>query len=553
MAERLDTVARVLRRRALRRLLGAFALFSLAENATWLAITVFAFERGGVTEAGVVAAVQLAPAVVVAPFAAYAGDRFRKDVVLMAGYGVQSLTMLGTAAAMAADASGPVVYAAATAATVAVTFTRPAMSALLPAATRTPAELTAGNVVTGVLEHLGVFVGPALAAALLYDGEAALVFAVMGATMIPAAAAVARLPLDPAMVAPEADVDATDVTTHAFDGFRALARARDVRFVIAVLTINTLIVGATDVMVVAVADGISPSDAGGRAGVFGAAFGLGALLASVASIALVGRSRLATVLVLCVVSSSSAVALLGVASGELAAMALFAICGAGESIGRITGATLVQRIAPGAVLTRIFGIVEGLAMAALAGGAVGISVLARWFGLPTGALMLAGVLVALVALHALPLWALDRRTAAPRPALVDLVRRQTVFGLLPAPALERLIVSLETRPVAPGDTIVRQGDVGDHFYLIESGEVRVIVDGRVARTLGAGESFGEIALTHDVPRTATVSAVAPTVLQALPREHFLSALGGGRGISLARSLSSTLLAEDAERTRFGPY
>jgi len=60
----------------------------------------YAFARGGVAEAGLVSVVQLAPATVVAPFAAYAGDRFRTDRVLALGYVVQSVAMFATAVAM---------------------------------------------------------------------------------------------------------------------------------------------------------------------------------------------------------------------------------------------------------------------------------------------------------------------------------------------------------------------------------------------------------------------------------------------------------------------
>ena len=54
----------------------------------------------------------------------------------------------------------------------------------------------------------------------------------------------------------------------------------------------------------------------------------------------------------------------------------------------------------------------------------------------------------------------------------------------------------------------------------------MIGDGRLVRTLGAGDSFGEIALLHDVRRTATVRARIPLRLYTLDRHHFLSAVSG---------------------------
>jgi CRP-like cAMP-binding protein/Zn-dependent protease len=74
--------------------------------------------------------------------------------------------------------------------------------------------------------------------------------------------------------------------------------------------------------------------------------------------------------------------------------------------------------------------------------------------------------------------------------------------------------------VAPGETILEQGQVGDAFYTVRSGQVEVYRDGEIVRTMGPGAYFGEIALLQDVPRTATVVARTPVRAFRLDREGF---------------------------------
>jgi CRP-like cAMP-binding protein len=72
-----------------------------------------------------------------------------------------------------------------------------------------------------------------------------------------------------------------------------------------------------------------------------------------------------------------------------------------------------------------------------------------------------------------------------------------------------------------GSIVIREGDPGELFYVIGAGEVEV-----AGRALGAGDSFGEIALLRDVPRTATVKATTDVVLHTLERDVFVAAVTG---------------------------
>jgi CRP-like cAMP-binding protein len=111
-------------------------------------------------------------------------------------------------------------------------------------------------------------------------------------------------------------------------------------------------------------------------------------------------------------------------------------------------------------------------------------------------------------------------------AEVGLLQQVPMLRTLPLPSVEQLARGLEALDLPAGSTLFRQGDVGDRYYVVESGEVEVVGDGRVVATLGPGEGFGEIALLRRTGRTATVRARSDVRLRALGADHFLTAVLG---------------------------
>src|SRR5262245_62557971 len=97
----------------LRRVELAFLGFNMTEFATWIAILVYAFEAGGAGTTGIVAVILLVPSAIVAPFAAYSGDRFRRDRVLQVAHLPQGVGSGATALTLFVDAPSWAVYAAA--------------------------------------------------------------------------------------------------------------------------------------------------------------------------------------------------------------------------------------------------------------------------------------------------------------------------------------------------------------------------------------------------------------------------------------------------------
>jgi len=99
------------------------------------------------------------------------------------------------------------------------------------------------------------------------------------------------------------------------------------------------------------------------------------------------------------------------------------------------------------------------------------------------------------------------------PASVTELARVGLFAELPGEILSKLAQRMERKEVASGTVVVREGEPGDRFFVLLSGLAAVSQDQRGGRgVLRAGEFFGEVALTMNVPRTATVTAMTPCVV-----------------------------------------
>jgi MFS family permease len=507
----------------------AYIGFTLAEWAIWIAMLVFAYSQGGASQVGLAVFVQLAPSALLAPIGATLGDRYRRDRMLVISYVAQAAAMLATAAALATAAPLLVIYALAAAANTTITLTRPLQASLLPLLAETPAELTAANVVGGSIENASILVGPALAGLSLGVTGPALVFAASAAVALVASVLVALASAPDARqggVRRPAGRAASPLADTA-EGLRVLARGGRPRTVVALLGSAALVWGALDLFIVVLA--LRVLNLGqSSVGYLNAAFGAGGLVGAALTVALIGRPRLAFPFAAGTLLFGLPLALLPMAtmtSAVVAAALLLAVSGAGRSVMDVAGRTLLQRVAPHALLTRVFGVLEGLNMGSLAVGSVIASGAVALLG-PDGAFLVAGLVLPAALVFTSP--ALRQMDAAAEIHLAEvaILRSIPIFAPLSALALERLAASLVPIQAPSGSIVIREGDTGDRYFVVAGGRVEVLVGGQSVRQLSKGEGFGEIALLREVPRTATVRAIEDVELLTLGRDPFLEAVTG---------------------------
>jgi len=537
-----------LRQPDVRRIELGWGLSVTGELAGTVALVVYAFGAGGAPlVAGYAAGRTLAGAGVALALAGVAG-RLRSDRLLRQVTGVRAVLLAAAALAAAVhQPPGAVIALAAASSSLAGTY-RPLQVAVMPWLIRTPAELTASNAVTAVVENSGALAGPLLAGGVLAVAAPAAAMALAAGCLGGAALGLLRLTVPDT---PRADQGAGRVVRDVTGGLADFAKVAPPGGEAILVFAQTLVRGALIVLIPVLAVHVLGL---GQAGVgwLNAAFGAGGLLGGAVAADAVGVTRLGRSFITGLVLWGLPLVVLALTPAVAIAYLTLAVAGIGNGVEDVGSYTLVTRLAGPRAAGRVLGAMEFVILAGLATGSIAAPPLLRALGARSTLALLGGGLAGLALAHAVRFARLDQAMPAPGPQ-AGLLRSLPMFAPLPLAVTELLAAALQPRQFPAGAVVLREGEPGDHFHLIADGSAAVTVRGAPRPPLHQGDCFGEIALLRDVPRTATITAQQPLHTLTLDRAEFLTAiLANPASQAAADALAAQRLATDPLDDTSGP-
>jgi MFS family permease len=536
------SLASVFRNPGLRRLELAFTGSIVGDWAYAVAVALYAFEHGGATAVGVLGVIRYVSLAVVTPITSTFGDRYPRRLVMISSDTIRAVLVLAAAALIATDSPAIAVYTLAIVTAVCGSPFRSSQAALLPQLARDPIELSAANVASSTVESIGFFAGPALAGLLLAVASIPVVYVFNAITFMWSAGLVLGLRVPPREGESAADAapQRGSFLSEASAGYRAILGDRNLRLLVGLYCGQTVVAGASLVFTVAIALDLLDIGRSGL-GFLDATLGIGGLVGGFLALVLAQRGRLARDFGIGVAVWSAPLLLVAASPTIEAAVAVMILLGLANSVVDVNAYTILQRITPEGTMARVFGAMESAVIGGMALGALLMPAFINTIGLRWGLVVVGSSVSVLVVFGMRGLHRIDLATQP--PSSLGLLRGVPLLALLPEPTLEGLARATVRVTAEPGDVVIREGDHGDRFYVIESGGVEVTKEGRHVTNLGPGEFVGEIALLRDVPRTATVTATSASVFQALDRAHFVpAATGQGEFLEAAEIAITTRLA-----------
>jgi predicted MFS family arabinose efflux permease len=483
-----------------------------------ISVSVYLYSGHNSVAVGVLFLVRMLPYVLLSSYAGVLADRLGPRTAMI----VADLSRMAAVAVLAVALSSstwlaiyPIVFIV----TAFNALFRPASVAIIPSLVNSDDELLAANATLMQADNIALLAGSLIGGVVASQGYVTLLLVVQALTFgVSALSLFAIHPRVEEASDPEGEAAAAAATAGSsmLRGLRLIWERPVLLFVMTVILLPEFVSGATVVWVAPYSFHVLHL---GNAGIgyLYAAIGVGSLLGGFLVAFVGGDKPLDTALMVSVAAGGAAVVLFGAVPIGAVALVALGLLGAAETVEFAVLETLVQAGVPKSLIGTAMGAVMSICMICMLLGNVISGVLVLVPGLQQS-LVIMGVLVMVVSVV---MWANYRRQLAKLPA-ESVLLRVPAFAALPADLQRWAMQRMERIAVSAGTVLMRQGEIGDRLYVIAEGTVGVQVTGegivRKPADIGPGEVVGEIALLHDVPRTATVTAKTPVVAYTLTRE-----------------------------------
>lgn len=493
----------------------SYACAMLGKWLTMISLTVLAYLlTHSATTVGLLAFVSLTPTALFSPLVGLLIDRSEVKTLVMGANAGCALCLVGLTAVRTPATlwlAFPLVFLASTLAS----LIRPATYAALPDLVPSE-ELEQANNLLGQLDTVANIVAPVLSGLLFVGGHPALTFVIAAVTYGAAATVGGTLRRLRPPVAARPDDEGP--LGRAVAGFRFLFVENEQVLAAATLTASGLGLGIGAWYTLIVVLCAQSFHLGAQsAGFIDATWAGGGVAGSFLIAWLAPKLRFGGLFMAGAAVSAGSTVLLGLSPAGLLPFVIAGLLGSADILVLVGRTTVLQAATAPELLGRVFSAFEAtqsvaMLLGALLVGPLIVATSARSATIMFGLLSLAALLLSWVHLLRLERALGVRIYLRQVPLLASLSRRM----------IDRLGQCLHYEYV-PSDTIVvREGEPGSRLYMIKSGTVEVMAHGSRAQPLIVArlhklDYFGEIALLHDVPRSATVRAHGPVELYSLDR------------------------------------